>query len=184
MREHRTDDVIAIFDGCFRASHQTVLVRGEGEPVYLPKGPGRPYARVVFANDYYASALHEIAHWCIAGKRRRELEDFGYWYKPDGRNAKEQKSFELAEQKPQALEWAFSAACGKIFRFSADNLNGEAHDMWPFARAVRARLLHYLAEGFPRRAARFITALRDFYGVEPLRPAQFVLPANILEPIG
>ncbi|GAM69307.1 transporting ATPase [Vibrio sp. JCM 19236] len=26
--------------------------------------------------------MHEIAHWCVAGPKRRLLEDFGYWYEP------------------------------------------------------------------------------------------------------
>ncbi len=50
----------------------------------------------------FASALHEISHWCIAGKARRELVDFGYWYCPDGRDAMTQSQFEDVEVKPQA----------------------------------------------------------------------------------
>ncbi|MDI8993212.1 elongation factor P hydroxylase, partial [Salmonella enterica subsp. enterica serovar Anatum] len=41
--------------------------------IYLPADAQVPYHRIVFAHGFYASALHEISHWCIAGKARREL---------------------------------------------------------------------------------------------------------------
>src|SRR5690606_39383874 len=52
---------------------------------YLPASEPDGLARVVFAHGFFASALHEIAHWCIAGDYRRTLHDYGYWYCPDGR---------------------------------------------------------------------------------------------------
>ncbi len=184
MNAHRVDDLIAIFNRLFRASVGCELVRGEDEPLYLPPSADRPIAQIVFAHGYFASALHEVAHWCIAGKRRRQLLDYGYWYKPDGRTALEQRDFERVEEKPQALEWAFSVACGKIFCFSADNLDGEAHDARPFQRAVQARVLAYLERGFPPRAARFIDALHAHYGTEKLVAENFRLPADVLVPSG
>src|SRR5690606_41366486 len=83
-------DLIRLFDDEFRASHNTVLVRGGDEPIYLPADEQHPQHRVIFAHGFYASALHEIAHWCIAGPERRLLVDYGYWYRPDGRTEAEQ----------------------------------------------------------------------------------------------
>lgn len=58
------------------------------------------------------------------GKERRKLEDFGYWYEPDGRSEERQRDFEKVEVKPQALEWILATAAGFRYFASADNLNG------------------------------------------------------------
>lgn len=105
---------------------QTVLVRGDDEPQYYAKTAELP-AQIVFAHGFFASCLHEISHWCIAGQRRRGLDDFGYWYAPDGRNAAQQREFEQVEIAPQALECLFTLALGKRFRVSTDNLNAIRH---------------------------------------------------------
>jgi len=156
--------LIKLFNGLFKASHQTVLELGDDEPIYLPRSEDQAFHRIIFAHGYFSSALHEIAHWCVAGKKRRQLIDFGYWYKPDGRTEAEQRAFEQVEVKPQALEWAFSSACGHKFQFSADNLNGDVGDMSRFKTAVRTQLGQYLLEGFPKRAALLIEAMTARYG--------------------
>ncbi|MGC6745047.1 elongation factor P hydroxylase [Escherichia coli] len=46
----------------------TRLIKGDDEPIYLPADAEVPYNRIVFAHGFYASAIHEISHWCIAGK--------------------------------------------------------------------------------------------------------------------
>ena len=74
------EPLIALFDQTFITQFNTRLVRGGDEPVYLPANATVAYHQVVFAHGYFSSALHEIAHWCIAGERRRLLEDYGYWY--------------------------------------------------------------------------------------------------------
>lgn len=162
---HRLDDVIALFDGLFLESFATRLVRGGDEPLYLPADDASPFHRVIFARGFYASALHEISHWCIAGERRRRLEDYGYWYAPDGRDAGEQRRFEAAEVAPQALELLFSRACGLRFHVSVDNLGGEVEvDREAFRARVEARAARYEREGLPPRAAAFHAALSAFYG--------------------
>jgi elongation factor P hydroxylase len=100
-------DLITIFNHLFDAPENTVLIGGAQEPLYIP---GNDKNRIYFRFDYFASALHEVAHWCLAGKKRRQSEDYGYWYKPDGRDAAWQVRFEEVEVKPQALECIFSAA--------------------------------------------------------------------------
>lgn len=173
--QHQYQHLIALFNGQFGASFNTRLVRGTGEPVYLPADAVTPYHRVVFAHGYYASALHEIAHWCLAGLKRRQLEDYGYWYCPDGRNAEQQAEFEKVEVKPQAIEWAFSVAAGKDFQVSSDNLNGVESDRQAFTRQVQTQVRHYLNEGFPARAGQFIQVLQGFYHTPALRMEHFAL---------
>ncbi|MDW7748948.1 elongation factor P hydroxylase, partial [Halomonas sp.] len=67
---HRLEDVIGLFDGLFMPRYQARLVRGGDEPLYLPADDASPWHRVIFARGFYASALHEVSHWCIAGARR------------------------------------------------------------------------------------------------------------------
>lgn len=110
--EHRLEDVIELFDGLFLGPCNTRLVRGGDEPLYLPADDQVPWHRVIFARGFFASVLHEVSHWCIAGPRRRLLEDYGYWYEPDGRNETQQQAFEKVEVAPQALERIFSEAAG------------------------------------------------------------------------
>ena len=162
--QHDAADLIAIFNRLFRQSENTRLERGDKEPIYLPAGEDCCYHRVVFAHGFFASALHEIAHWCIAGKHRRQQEDYGYWYAPDGRNAAQQKAFEKVEVAPQALEWILSKTCAKPFSVSIDNLNGVATDTRDFKQAVFQRVHTYCRQGLPARAEALRIALADFYG--------------------
>ena len=106
------EDLIRIFNGLFLQSLNTELVIGDDEPIYLPADDEYSHHRIVFAHGFFASALHEIAHWCVAGAKRRTLVDFGYWYKPDGRTAAEQAEFERVEVQPQAYEWILSESAG------------------------------------------------------------------------
>ena len=79
---HHYEQLIEIFNSCFADEFNTRLIKGDDEPIYLPADAEVPYNRIVFAHGFYASAIHEISHWCIAGKARRELVDFGY-FEPD-----------------------------------------------------------------------------------------------------
>lgn len=115
-----TDWLIQLFNVLFINQH-VILVRGTGEPEYFPAQNNRP-ARIEFAHGFFASALHEISHFCVAGKQRRQLSDFGYWYAADGRSATQQQAFERVEIKPQALECLFTLACRRPFQVSQDNL--------------------------------------------------------------
>lgn len=166
---YQIEHLITIFDGLFEVSENTILFKGEHEPVYLPASAQGERHRVVFAHGFFASALHEIAHWCIAGAERRLLVDYGYWYCPDGRSAQQQAEFERVEIKPQALEWAFCLACGMRFNLSVDNLSGGgAADLARFKTDVWLQLNAYVASAFPARAQQFIDALRTFYQQAPL----------------
>jgi len=158
------DDIMALFDGVFMEHFHTRLIKGGDEPLYRPANGECPYHQVIFARGYFASALHEISHWCIAGDKRRQLEDYGYWYLPDGRNAEQQRAFERAEIAPQALEQLFTHACGRTFHVSVDNLGGDVDvDRDAFAQKVAARAQRYMDEGLPARANAFHTALTHYY---------------------
>lgn len=170
---HRYQDLCRLFDQTFSQSENTRLIKGDGEPVYLPLSNNHHYHQIIFAHGYFASALHEIAHWCIAGKERRLMEDYGYWYCPDGRNKQQQGEFEQVEIKPQAIEWAFSVAAQKPFRVSTDNLHGAQPDTFAFHNKVQQQALNYLQYGFPNRAQQFIRVLQEFYLSHPLCPKDF-----------
>jgi elongation factor P hydroxylase len=174
-QDPQVDRLIEIFDGLFKDSLNTVLVRGEGEPIYLPADGEHPHHRVIFAHGFFASALHEIAHWCVAGPERRLLEDFGYWYKPDGRTEQEQDEFERVEVSPQAYEWILTVSAGRKFHFSADNLSQGIGASESFKESVAARARHVLVYGMNARLSALSEALRNEYQQPPLNIDQFTL---------
>jgi hypothetical protein len=144
--------LIQLFNETFLETHNTELVCCEKEPIYRPEDSSYPHHRIVFAHGFFSSALHEIAHWSIAGNERRLLEDFGYWYEPDGRTADRQAEFERVEVKPQALEWIFSIASNHQFHFSADNLEADLEISEEFKEKVFKQVESYLTNGLPRDA--------------------------------
>ncbi|MFY8273142.1 elongation factor P hydroxylase [Pseudoalteromonas sp. SSDWG2] len=160
---HQIDDLIAIFERTFFASYQTRLVRGSDEPVYLPADEHCDHHRIIFAHGFYASALHEIAHWLVAGQKRRLLEDYGYWYCPDGRSLAQQSEFENVEVHPQAIEWALCLSAGFKFNVSADNLGGEQTCRFRFQQRVYDKLANLISQGFNERTQQLMKALADFY---------------------
>lgn len=177
---HHYQQLIDIFESCFFDEFNTRLIKGDDEPIYLPADAQTTYHQIVFAHGFYASALHEISHWCIAGKARREQVDFGYWYCPDGRDAQTQCQFEDVEIKPQALDWLFCEAAGFPFNVSCDNLEGDIEpDRIAFQRRVHAQVMTWLAEGIPARPARFIAALQQYYQTPPLTADRFPWPEDL-----
>jgi elongation factor P hydroxylase len=154
-----------LFRRLFCADEKTVLVRAATvDPVYYPRSEVRPLAEIHFANDFFSSALHEIAHWLIAGSERRTKLDYGYWYKPDGRDQEEQQHFERFEARNQGLEWILSSAANHDFHVSSDNLSGDSTDSIGFARCVRENSLSLLQKGFSGRTKILIDALIDEFG--------------------
>jgi elongation factor P hydroxylase len=160
---HHYQDLITLFNQCFETTYNTRLVKGGDEPIYLPANAERALNEIHFAHGFFSSALHECAHWFIAGEARRQQIDFGYWYAPDGRTAEQQMLFQSVEVKPQALEWILSTAAGHQFRISIDNLNGEEADTLAFKYAVHQQVHHYCKQGLPERARQFHIELCRFY---------------------
>lgn len=169
---HSSADLEILFKQCFYRDYKTLLIGGADEPLYRPaQSPAEPHC-LYYRADYFASALHEIAHWCIAGAERRLQEDWGYWYCPDGRSPAQQRAFEAVEVKPQAIEWLLSVAAAAPFRISRDNVlaaGNRVEDDGDFARALSAQVQCYRQTGLPPRAEQFLLALSAFYGVaDPL----------------
>lgn len=162
--KHDYNDLICIFDRLFKESHHTVLISGDDEPIYLPLNDKFISNRIIFAHGFFQSAMHEISHWCIAGEKRRQLVDYGYWYEPDGRSIEQQRLFERYEVKPQALEWLFCEAAGYRFRVSVDNLGGEISPTeLQFKKNIVTQAKQYLKKGMNDRSERFISALNKHY---------------------
>jgi elongation factor P hydroxylase len=174
--QHNYQDLITIFNHTFYTEYNTKLELGGDEPIYLPADEQYDYHRIIFARGFYASALHEIAHWCVAGPQRRLLEDFGYWYQPDGRSAEVQSHFEQVEIRPQAYEWILAISAGFPFSVSCDNLNGDFEpDRLQFMQKVHKEVLSILANGIPPRVKSLALALQSFYQTPDLAPEYFVV---------
>ena len=166
----QVDWLIMTFNQLFKDKN-TQLVRGQHEPEYHAPHGDQP-ARIAFAHGYFASALHEISHWCIAGPARRLQPDLGYWYAPDGRTQAQQALFEQVEIKPQALEWLLTRACDRHFCVSLDNLTGDAGNGTTFKDAVYARAQALMTQQapIPSDAKCLIDAL--IAAIRPTRPLQ------------
>ena len=159
---HSFNDLITLFNNLYQNTEQTILVSGGKEPLYSLKSNTSPFHRIIFRDNYFSSALHEIAHWCIAGAARRQLEDYGYWYTAE-RTSTDQHLFEQIEVKPQAIEWIFSAAAGVQFNVSLDNF--QIKEVNPnFKLEIYTQVIHYLQHGLPTRAEQFKNKLLEFYG--------------------
>lgn len=152
---------VSVLNSTVLAKHRTRLVGGFDEPVYLP-ATERNFAEIRFTRDYERSALHELAHWTVAGARRRQLEDYGYWYAPDGRNELQQAAFFRMEIRPQAIEKCFCIALGRPFDVSADNLNGEVSGLQTFRSDVDRQARRFLCRGLPARAKEICLELEEF----------------------
>lgn len=153
------ESLVQRFNGTLGAAYDTRLEGGAAEPFYRAGPPAILY----FREDYVRSALHEIAHWCIAGPERRKRDDYGYWYSADGRDPLAQAAFEQAEIKPQALERLFCEALGIDFSVSADNLSYPV-DTRDFSARVeqQACLWQQNTHDLPPRGALWLRELNDF----------------------
>lgn len=100
-----------------------VIQGGADEPFYEAAKDDQK-AILYFRDNYPRSLLHELSHYCLAGDRRRKLDDFGYWYFPCGRTTEEQVLFEQVEARPQGLEKAMCEAIGIKFLPSLDDFSG------------------------------------------------------------
>lgn len=100
-----------------------IIQGGAEEPFYEAAKDGQK-AILYFRDNYPRSLLHELSHFCLAGNRRRQLDDFGYWYFPCGRTTEEQVLFEQVEARPQGLEKAMCEAISIKFSPSLDDFSG------------------------------------------------------------
>lgn len=150
--------LVNIFNGLFLHSDSTCLQTGAKEPFYQAPADGKN-AIIHTREDFFSSALHEIAHWTLAGNQRRKIDDFGYWYRPEGRTKQQQLAFEQVEIKPQAIEWILSLACRQPFHVSADNLTQNIGASADFKQAVYDQANRYFKQGLPDQAETLYTSL-------------------------
>jgi len=143
------------FNRSVGARHGAVLVGGAAEPLYVPATAARP-AQIRYTKDYAQSALHELAHWCIAGAARRALPDYGYWYQPPPRDPAARAEFLAVESRVQGLERLFARAAAVRFHVSLDDPGSEPGD---FANRVVAAGADWLANGLPVRTREVLRAL-------------------------
>lgn len=158
-----------LFSQAFESTFNTLLKGGEKEPFYAVAKQNNEKHCLYYREDFFASALHEIAHWCIAGKDRLQLDDFGYWYVGEERCRQQQKRFLEVEVKPQALEYLFSLAAGFPFKISIDNFLMDRQDLMvqSFSIAVLEQAKVYLNK-LPNRASQFINLLHNHYNTLPI----------------
>jgi elongation factor P hydroxylase len=146
------------FNRIFGRSHRVRLIGGAIEPEYLPPTP-KYSGSIRYRSNFAASALHEIAHWCIAGPGRRRLVDYGYWYQPPPRDPGAQRAFARVEAKVQALEAIFSQAAGLAFRVSIDDVENLLELESTFRDVVAREAVQWRQRGLPARAELFRRAL-------------------------
>lgn len=147
-------EICQCFNGLFGVAYNVELRGGGAEPDYIPPAPDQPGVLVARA-DFAASALHEAAHWCVAGAARRLQPDYGYLYLPPPRSGADQRKFFSWELRNQAVECYLSEAAGLPFRASADDPDLSLAALAAFEREVRARTAPQ-----PPRAVQLAQALR------------------------
>lgn len=164
IHDRNAETLIRLFNAEFECSEKTLLVGGATEPYFEPGIP----SRVHFRADYFRSALHEVAHWCLAGSVRRTLPDYGYWYSADGRDVSRQRAFFAVEARPQALESIFCEACAEPFSPSLDNTGIEVPGLAvdEFQRRLAVCRQRFELEGLPLRARRFHVALLNAFATQ------------------
>lgn len=154
----RHDEIARRFNAALARSCRTVIIGGASEPLYRPPTGNRP-AIIRYTRDYAQSALHEIAHWCVAGPGRRSRVDYGYWYQPPPRSAAAQARFEAAEVPIQGLELLLALVSGVRFHVSADNPGAAEEDLPGLEGRIVASARRRLGRPFGTRTAAVLGAL-------------------------
>jgi len=152
-------DIVDVFARCFSASHATQLQGGAAEPLYQPaERAGEPHL-LFYRENFAASALHEAAHWCVAGSARRTQVDFGYVYNEPPRSDRAQAAFFAAELKVQALEQMFCEAAGLVFVPSADQIGVNLNEFRQRLEIYQPEVRNWMQTSCDRRAHQFEQAL-------------------------
>lgn len=164
--------VAEVFNNLFAGTQRTVLRGGAAEPFYQPSTQTTP-AILHYREDFAASALHEIAHWCIAGTARRGLVDFGYDYQPPPRTAEQQSCFFALELKAQTVELVLSQNAGIRFQPSADNLAAGVQSFMTEIRSNLRTIERWMATSADARAINFCQALKQDRAQNPSCSAEY-----------
>lgn len=157
MTEPTATRIAQVFNAEFLGTHNTLMSGGAAEPLYVPAVGCQP-SQILFTHDYPASALHEAAHWCLAGRARRRQRDYGYWYVPGPRTAPQRRAFFAVEAQVQALEAIFAQTCNVRFVVSADDFAASPEEIDEFRQCIE-QLVAQRRPCLPERARRFCEAL-------------------------
>ena len=130
-----SETISDLFNNAFEKKYRVRLIGGAAEPIYLPPTDEKTGA-ICFREDFASSALHEVAHWCLAGRDRRKMVDFGYEYISPPRDEVAQIIFLQAETRVQGLERLFSEVSGVSFSASLDNLDCDEVNMKKMPKLV------------------------------------------------
>ena len=155
MRALSHSEVAAVFN-CTFSDHSVVMHGGYREPMYIP---GMDVAEIRYTLDHTASALHEAAHWCIAGRRRRRNTDYGYFCEPPPRSGMHRVRFEDVEIEAQSVEVLLAEAAGSQFQPSADDVDVPLFLLEAFSSRILERARERRQVGLPKRADKFRAAL-------------------------
>ena len=155
MRALSHSEVAAVFNCTF--SDHSVVMHGEyREPMYIP---GMDVAELRYTLDHTALALHEAAHWCIAGRRRRRNTDYGYFYEPPPRSGMHRVRFEDVDIEAQSVEVLLAEAAGSQFQPSSDDVDVPLFLLEAFSSRILERARERRQVGLPKRADKFRVAL-------------------------
>ncbi|WP_160061983.1 elongation factor P hydroxylase [Psychromonas sp. L1A2] len=125
MNDRFTDDEFCQYlIGILANVFPDLSIEGGADEPFYQAAKDNAKAVIYFRDNYPRSLLHELSHYCLAGYRRRMLDDFGYWYSPCGRSAEEQNKFEMVEARPQGLEKVMCEILGIKFSASIDDFSG------------------------------------------------------------
>jgi elongation factor P hydroxylase len=120
-----TDDECCLYlINALRQIFPNLTIQSGAEEPFYAAPTGSVNAVLYFRDNYPRSLLHEMSHYCLAGDRRRALDDFDYWYSPCGRTEEEQLKFESVEARPQGLEKVICEVVGLKFSPSLDDFSG------------------------------------------------------------
>ncbi len=155
--------ILHCFNRIFTHTHGVVMCGGGAEPLYTPPSDGQP-GQLIFREDFASSALHEAAHWCIAGVQRRRQVDFGYAYLPPPRTRAQQQSFYQAEKRVQALESWFAEAAGVGFQVSTDDLSADPTAFCQQVAQTRPLVRRWMQNTRDNRARQFHLGLLRLRG--------------------
>ncbi|RKS87523.1 hypothetical protein DES39_0758 [Orbus hercynius] len=118
------DELCSALIQLFSTVFPDLEIKGGADEPFYEASKNDTKAILYFRSNYPRSLLHELCHYCLAGDRRRQLDDFGYWYFPCGRTADQQLQFEQVEARPQGLEKLMCETIGITFIPSLDDFSG------------------------------------------------------------
>ncbi len=129
----------------------------------------------VFVAGFMPCTARDRALVC-SGPERRLLEDFGYWYEPDGRTEAVQAEFEKV-WNPPASEWIIATSAGFPLMLAVTPTRGDFEpDRLAFMNNKVQRSQSGILEAVFHQESKCVSKrCATFYDVEPLCASQFIV---------